>query len=381
MTGKRTRLLKTTFIDFQSLPLARITLIVVLFLLVFGFIIAVITAWRDFLPLVITLSVALVFLAGGFIILSRWFLASVNQKIDKISTTSRRYHNIVKYYESVLQDSTDIIFTIDRDGLILKFNKGSQLHFGYTQAEIVGKPFRNLFVNEADNQKILDAVLQLGKSVNEEIPMKTKEGEIIHLNLSISEMKDETARIIGMVVTAKDITEKKKLELELLKKNELLEKLAITDPMTELYNPRHFYDQIKRELSRLKRNPGRVLSLSLLDVDHFKEYNDTEGHQRGDEVLKSLATIMKGSIRRDIDSCYRYGGDEFIILLPDTDKLHAQVVAERIQKQFNSLKLGRTSLSIGIAQANETEDEMSLVKRADEMMYQSKKGGRGRISM
>jgi diguanylate cyclase (GGDEF)-like protein len=194
-------------------------------------------------------------------------------------------------------------------------------------------------------------------------------------------MKDETARIIGMVVTAKDITEKKKLELELLKKNELLEKLAITDPMTELYNPRHFYDQIKRELSRLKRNPGRVLSLALLDVDHFKEYNDTEGHQRGDEVLKSLATIMKGSIRRDIDSCYRYGGDEFIILLPDTDKVHAQVVAERIQKQFNSLKLGRTSLSIGIAQANETEDEMSLVKRADEMMYQSKKGGRGRISM
>ena len=381
MTGKRTRLLKTTFIDFKSLPLARITLIAVLFLLVFGFIIAAITAWRNFLPLVIILSVVLVFFAGGFIVLSRWFLASINQKIDKISATSRRYHNIVKYYESVLQDSTDIIFTIDRDGLILKFNKGSQLHFGYTQAEIVGKPFRNLFVNEADNQKILDAVLQLGKSVNEEIPMKTKEGEIIHLNLSISEMKDETGRIIGMVVTAKDITEKKKLELELLRKNELLEKLAITDSMTELYNPRHFYDQIKRELSRLKRNPGRVLSLSLLDVDHFKEYNDTEGHQRGDEVLKSLATIMKGSIRRDIDSCYRYGGDEFIILLPDTDKVHAQVVAERIQKQFNSLKLGRTSLSIGIAQANETEDEMSLVKRADEMMYQSKKGGRGRISM
>jgi diguanylate cyclase (GGDEF)-like protein/PAS domain S-box-containing protein len=380
MATKRTRLFRASFLEFKTIPIARIVLLGGLFILVFAVLLSALFASRR-LPALLTIFAPLLALwVAGTVVVFRWFLLSVNQKIDKVSTTSRRYHNIVKYYESVLQDSTDIIFTIDRDGLILKFNRGAQMHFGYSQTEIVGKPFKNLFVNEADNQKILDSVLQSGKSTNEEIPMKTTEGEIIHLNLSMSEMKDEMGRIIGMVVTAKDITEKKKLELELLKKNELLERLAITDSMTELYNPRHFYEQIKRELSRLKRNPGRSLSLILLDVDHFKEFNDTEGHQRGDQVLKSLAHLIKNCIRKDIDSGYRYGGDEFIVLCPDTDRNQAVVVAERIQKQFAAQKFGRTSLSVGIAQAVENEDETSLVKRADELMYQSKKGGRGRVS-
>ncbi|MBD3346276.1 MAG: diguanylate cyclase [Chitinivibrionales bacterium] len=308
------------------------------------------------------------------------FLLEYARRIEKAGVTTRRYQNIAKYFESILQDSTDIIFTIDSEGLILKFNKGSQIHFGYTQEEIVGKPFSQLFVNEAGERKIMDSVLRSGKSVNEEIPMKTRDGEIIHLNLSISEMKDESGRIIGMVVTAKDITEKKKLELELVKKNELLEKLAVTDSLTELFNTRHFYGQIKKELARFRRNPDRSLSLMLMDIDHFKDFNDTEGHQMGDQVLKSLAQVINVCIRKDIDTGYRYGGDEFVVLLPDTDKHQAQVVAKRISKQFGSFQFGKTSLSIGIAQAAPEEDEVSLLKRADEAMYRSKKGGRSRIS-
>jgi len=302
-------------------------------------------------------------------------------KIEKISSGLRRSQNIAKYFESILQDSTDIIFTIDREGLILKFNKGSQHHFGFSQEEVVGKPFKDLFVNEADNRKILDTVLRSGKSANEEVPMKTKEGEIIHLNLSISEMKDEGGGIMGMVVTAKDITEKKKLEMELVRKNELLERLAITDGLTGLYNARHFYEQVKRELSRLKRNPDRVLSLILLDIDHFKDFNDTEGHQMGDHVLRSLGRVIEVCIRKDVDTGYRYGGDEFVILLPDTDQHQARVVAERTQKQFGAFKFGKTSLSIGIAQGKAGEDEIALVKRADEAMYRSKKSGRARITV
>lgn len=312
-----------------------------------------------------------------------WFrklLAKYAEKITKTSTTLRRYQNISRYFETTFQDSTDIIFTIDREGLVLKFNKGSQLHFGYSQAEVVGKPFKELFVNESDNRKILDAVLRNGKSTNEEIPMKTKQGEILHLNLSISEMNDEGGQIIGMVVTAKDITERKKLEMELLRKNELLERLAITDGLTELYNARHFYDQVKREFSRLRRNPDRSLSLILLDIDRFKEFNDSEGHQVGDHVLRSLGRVIEVCIRKDIDSGYRYGGDEFVILLPDTDRNQALVVAERIQKQFGAFRFGKTGLSIGVAQAEPGEDEASLVKRADQAMYRSKKNGRSRIS-
>jgi diguanylate cyclase (GGDEF)-like protein/PAS domain S-box-containing protein len=299
----------------------------------------------------------------------------------KLSIVAQRFQNISKYFESILQDSTDIIFSVDVDGFILKFNKGAQIHFGYSQEEIVGKPLSILFINKSDEDKIVNTVLLSGKSINEEIPMKTHTGKIILINLSMSEMKNDHNQIIGLVVTAKDITEKKKLEMELVKKNELLSKLAITDSLTGLYNSRHFHDQIKRELSRLKRNPDRKLSIILLDIDFFKELNDTEGHQMGDQVLKSLGQVIKVCIRNDVDFGFRYGGDEFVILLPDTDKFQAKVAADRIQKQFAAFKFGKTSLSLGITEAIATEEDLSFVKRADEAMYISKREGKARTTV
>ncbi len=311
----------------------------------------------------------------------RWYVAGYVQKMEKIMLTIRRVQNKSNYLDSILQDSTDIIFTTDIDGFVLKFNKGSELHFGYTQEEIVGTPLKSLFVNEADERKILGVVLLSNKSTNEEIPMKTKQGEIILLNLSISEMKNDYNQIIGLVVTAKDITEKKKLEMELVKKNELLSKLAITDGLTELFNVRHFWEQLIKELSRLKRNPQRKLSLVMMDIDHFKELNDNEGHQVGDTVLRSLGQVIKACIRKDVDMGFRYGGDEFALILPDTDKMQARVAADRIQKQLGAFKFGRISLSIGIAEAKPGDTEKSLVKNVDECLYTSKREGRARITV
>jgi two-component system, cell cycle response regulator len=270
---------------------------------------------------------------------------------------------------------------VDTEGFVLKFNNGSELHFGYTQEEIVGKPLSMLFVNEEDERKILTAVLLTGKTSNKEVPMKTKSGKVILLNMSVSEMKNNNNQIIGLVVTAKDITEKKKLEMELLRKNEALNRLAITDSLTELYNSRHFFDQIRRELSRFNRNPGRELAMMLIDIDHFKELNDTEGHQMGDQVLRSLGEIIRMCIRKNVDSGYRYGGDEFVVILPDTDVQKSRIVADRIARQFASFKFGNTSLSIGITQAKPGEDTKALLARADEAMYTSKRGGRNRISI
>jgi diguanylate cyclase (GGDEF)-like protein/PAS domain S-box-containing protein len=311
----------------------------------------------------------------------RWYLDAYVKRIEKADVMGRRSRKRIDYLESILQDSTDIIFTVDTDGFVLKFNKGSEMHFGYSQTEIVGKPLAQLFVNEADERKILGNVLLNGKATNEETPMKTMDGDVVLLNLSMSEMKNERGEIIGLVVTAKDITEMKKLELELRKKNELLGRLAITDTLTDLYNVRHFYDQVKREIRRLRRNPDRKLSLIMIDIDHFKELNDTEGHQVGDQVLRSLAQVVKVCIRKDVDSGFRYGGDELVVVLPDTDKLQARNAAERIQKQFGAFKFGRTSLSIGITEARADEDEKKLVKRADEAMYQSKRLGKARITI
>jgi diguanylate cyclase (GGDEF)-like protein/PAS domain S-box-containing protein len=268
---------------------------------------------------------------------------------------------------------------VDRELFILKFNKGAESQFEYSQEEIVGKPLHVLF----DVKKVSSLIRRLNESgnlINEEISMKTKAGKVRQLILNISAMNYDNPKLNGFVITAKDITEKKKLEKELRKKNEQLGLLAITDSLTDLYNVRHFYSQIKRELKRYHRNPDGQLSLILIDIDFFKALNDAKGHQMGDKVLHSLAQVINACIRQDVDSGFRYGGDEFVVLLPDTKKKQAGVVANRIQKQYRALKFGRTDLSIGITEAEVGDNEETIVKRADDAMYSSKREGGGTIS-
>jgi diguanylate cyclase (GGDEF)-like protein len=213
-------------------------------------------------------------------------------------------------------------------------------------------------------------------SVGGEVPMKTKSGKNIVVNMCVSKMRDG-----GYVVTAQDITEKKDLQEQLARNNEKLNLLAITDDLTGLFNCRHFYEVITSELSRLKRHPDRKLSIIYLDVDKFKEYNDTNGHQMGDRVLKSLGDVVNACIRKGVDSGFRYGGDEFVVILPDTGMEKAIVAAERVRNQFRALKFGDTSLSVGIAEAKEDDNETTLVRRADLAMYASTKGGQDRITL
>jgi diguanylate cyclase (GGDEF)-like protein len=123
------------------------------------------------------------------------------------------------------------------------------------------------------------------------------------------------------------------------------------------------------------------LTIIILDIDYFKQLNDTEGHQMGDHTLRSLSNVIRVCIRKDIDTAYRYGGDEFILLLPDTDKHQARVVTDRIQKQYGAFRFGTTSLSMGIAEALTGEDDTWLIRRADEALYASKRDGRARITV
>ena len=311
----------------------------------------------------------------------KWHLTAYLKKIQKDFLMKKLGRKKTNYLENIIQNSHDIIFTVDNELYILKFNKGAEFHLGYTQVEALGKPLSLLFTNAKKISRAIKAVNNSGNLSNTELSLKTKSGDIRQLTLSISKMNYENANINGFVITAKDITEKKKLEEELQRTNKQLSQLAITDSLTDLYNVRQFYDQIKRELKRHSRNPQRKLSLILIDIDRFKELNDTEGHQMGDHVLASLAQVIKVCIRQDVDSAYRYGGDEFVIILPDTDKIQTDVVARRIQKQFGAFKFGKTSLSIGITEAYNNDNEETIVKRADDAMYSSKRSGKGYVSI
>jgi diguanylate cyclase (GGDEF)-like protein len=160
-----------------------------------------------------------------------------------------------------------------------------------------------------------------------------------------------------------------------------LKELAITDDLTRLYNSRHFYAQLENEINRYSRYQ-RPLSLLLIDVDHFKTYNDSHGHMEGDKVLYHIAALIKSCLRT-MDSAYRYGGEEFTVILPETPCEAAMAVSERINNVVkNELFIENTqkdlSVSIGVTEYKAGEAMIEFVRRADQAMYVAKESGRNR---
>jgi len=166
---------------------------------------------------------------------------------------------------------------------------------------------------------------------------------------------------------------------------EKLKKLSITDGLTQLFNSRHFYNQLKGEIERFNRY-GHQLSLLLLDIDNFKDFNDTYGHLEGDKILVRLGRIIKSCLRK-MDTAYRYGGEEFTIILPGTHGEEARTVAERLRAAVTAEDFtdGRDpdlgiTVSIGVTQYHQEEEIANFVQRADQAMYQSKQAGRNQVS-
>jgi diguanylate cyclase (GGDEF)-like protein len=161
---------------------------------------------------------------------------------------------------------------------------------------------------------------------------------------------------------------------------------SIRDALTGLYNVRRLRDALAEEMQRTDRY-GHELSFLMIDIDHFKQFNDTFGHQQGDIVLQSVATIV-GSSLRSIDQVFRYGGEELCVLLPETSKSQALLVAERIRAavagfSFQSdrgASLGKVTVSIGLASAPaDAKMQEDLIARADEALYRAKAAGRNRV--
>jgi diguanylate cyclase (GGDEF)-like protein len=173
--------------------------------------------------------------------------------------------------------------------------------------------------------------------------------------------------------------DKMEAENKLRRANRRLEELSITDDLTGIYNRRHFYEKLSEMTARAKRYK-LPLSLLMFDVDHFKSYNDTRGHLAGNRVLERVGRIVSEEIR-EVDWGFRYGGDEFTVILPETSKKDATIVAERIRKSFEKSKFDETTLSIGVAQYDLESELDTLIKHADETMYKAKSQGGNRIEI
>jgi diguanylate cyclase (GGDEF)-like protein len=154
--------------------------------------------------------------------------------------------------------------------------------------------------------------------------------------------------------------------------------MSRTDHVTKLYNQRFMYENLEREIRRSRRT-GKDLTVALLDLDNFKTYNDTYGHLKGDKALSMIADVLLTSIRKGIDSAYRYGGDEFTLILPETDLPRAAGTMDRVLGNLVRKTPEELTFSVGLALLGSCEDVETVLRTADDAMYKAKKAGGNRV--
>jgi len=283
---------------------------------------------------------------------------------------SSDFIRVKEYFEAIVASSGDLICTTDISGRIIYFSPGAEIMLGMSAAQAIGMPAHDFYEGGRDAAQSIMTLLRDSKEGlvrNHEMRVKASEGRIITVSMSASFLKDGRGRVIGTLGVAKDISDRVLLEQK-------LREMTRTDDLTGLYNYRHFHDRLREEFSRARRQ-SRKLSLIVFDLDGFKQVNDLLGHLEGDRILRVFAKALTDSIRREVDAAFRYGGDEFVLLLPETGTVGAARVARRVYRAVK-LAMGKegVSTSWGVAELGKDDDMADLVRQADAAMYKMKAG-------
>ncbi len=270
------------------------------------------------------------------------------------------------YLENILESANDLIYILDLEGLFTYANKKFE-EFGYSPRELIGRSFLEILSPTHKGARFKKSITTGIKQVYEVEMVEKGSERFRNVVVSTSPVIDESDTIQGVLVLGKDITDRKRAEEE-------LRRMSITDSLTELFNQRHFFQKIREETDRAKRM-SYPICLMIFDIDNFKHYNDTKGHLAGDEIIRTIGRIIKSTIRTTMDTAFRYGGDEFAIILPNTTLSEVELIAYRIKEKMDGGLEGLT-ISIGISSLSERASVEDFINSADKAMYAAK--GRGR---
>ncbi len=292
--------------------------------------------------------------------------AELRRRVRALERENERLRRIVR-------QARDIIVTTDLEGRVTELNEEAEHALGVRLEDVRGRPADRFYVQGRARAKLLAALAADPEGVvREDVEVRTAAGERRWLNLSLSWLLDADGQRVGTIGVSKDVTQRRKLEDE-------LRRLSVTDKLTGLFNQSHFFHLLEVEKERALRL-RHALSLLLFDLDGFKRLNDTRGHREGDEVLVRIGRVLFETIRKEVDSAFRYGGDEFTVLLPGAEREQAVGFAERVRRRIEELDLGGVRASMGICPFDPENRALQLVEKADEAMYRSKRAGGNRIS-
>lgn len=291
-------------------------------------------------------------------------------------------------FRLMAEESSDVVMRIDFDGTILYASPACMRIVGWTQNELMGtSALAGIHLEDRPRIENSVASLRRGEIHETKVDYRTnhKSRGMIWLETALRATRDQTTgRVDGVVAISRDMTLHKQLERRLAD-------LAATDPLTGLANRRCFDQCLADEWSRARRE-GKPLSLLLLDIDHFKAFNDRYGHQGGDECLRKVAELLKSHARRPGDLAARYGGEEFVLLLPQTDSAGCREVGERVREGLWSLAIpheasstnsvvtasfGGTTAWPGLSNSSVPD----FVEAADRALYRAKECGRNGVYM
>ncbi len=305
-------------------------------------------------------------------------------------------------FRLLADNAVDNIWTLGLDRVFTYASPSIETLLGYTPEEFLRLALEDILTPPSLPTALayltsLEAAIKAGlplKKFRRELELRHKDGATVWTEVIASPQLDAEGRIVALAGVTRDISERKRFETELLRArdatetanralrdaNEELNRLATTDTLTGVRNRRHFEAVATAEMARLDRY-GEPLSLLLFDIDHFKAVNDRYGHLIGDQVLVTLTQRVRGQLRA-VDVLARWGGEEFVVLLPHCGAEEARRLAEKLRaliagEPFPTVGGVTTSFGVAECRAHETLDDW--LKRADDALYRAKSGGRNRV--
>lgn len=293
-------------------------------------------------------------------------------------------------YQQIFNTISLGLVVLDRELNVTAWNRWMELHSGMPAEKVIRQPVCDLFPDLCDNSfiRIVKSVFAFGNyaSYSQKLhkylfPMKNPHGSStifprMQQNCTFGPLRNDSKEITAVYISVQDVTDFVMYEHKLIQ-------MAKIDSLTGIYNRRYLDSRLAEEIERSRRH-GNPLSILLLDIDHFKMINDTHGHLCGDYALRKISELLQELVRTS-DILGRYGGEEFCCILPETSFEQAIVLAERCREQVAASPLSCTdqqtsvTISIGVTAMHRNDTLDSIIKRADDALYQAKREGRNRV--